>query len=62
VDDGSHRHDDHRASHAVLAPLMGPGGLYFVEDLHATPASVGWLETLGATFHADGRLGLIRTP
>jgi hypothetical protein len=36
LDDGSHRPADQRASFEVLFPLVSDGGLYAVEDLHAS--------------------------
>lgn len=35
IDDGSHRNPDMKASFECLFPLLKPGGLYVVEDLHA---------------------------
>lgn len=36
IDDGSHRCGDVITSFCVLLPLLSEGGLYFVEDLHAS--------------------------
>ena len=36
LDDGSHRPEDQRKSFEVLFPLVSDGGLYAVEDLHAS--------------------------
>jgi demethylmacrocin O-methyltransferase len=35
IDDGSHHNDDMKASFECLFPLLKPGGLYIIEDLHA---------------------------
>jgi hypothetical protein len=35
VDDGSHQNAHVKASFDVLFPLLSPGGIYIVEDLHA---------------------------
>jgi hypothetical protein len=34
IDDGGHRMDQHRVSLDYLFPLVAPGGLYAIEDLH----------------------------
>jgi hypothetical protein len=36
IDDGSHRAADQRISFDTLFPLLSFGGLYMVEDLHAS--------------------------
>jgi len=41
IDDGSHRNRDMKASFEVLFPLLKPGGLYVVEDLHACYTNEG---------------------
>ena len=42
VDDGSHQFPDQAATMALLAPLLGPRGVYVVED-------VPWSDTLAST-------------
>ncbi len=34
IDDGSHKPRDQAAAFDILWPLLEPGGLYFIEDLH----------------------------
>lgn len=36
IEDGSHRHADQQMNLALLMPLLKPGGLYFLEDLHTS--------------------------
>ena len=62
VDDCSHKHADHVASHGILWPRLAAGGWYACEDLHAAPASVDWLKDLGAEFHAEDRLAILHKP
>jgi hypothetical protein len=35
IDDGSHKNEDMMTSFVTLFPLLKPGGMYIVEDLHA---------------------------
>jgi hypothetical protein len=44
IDDGSHHNEDMKASFDFLFPLLKPGGMYVVEDLH----SCYWGETHGS--------------
>lgn len=43
VDDGSHRHQDIQATFECLWPYVAPGGIYAIEDLHATFRTTRWL-------------------
>jgi len=36
IEDGSHMHRDQQLSLALLLPLVRPGGLYVIEDLHSS--------------------------
>jgi hypothetical protein len=38
IDDGSHRHADIVNTFKILYPKLAPGGIYFIEDLHASYA------------------------
>lgn len=49
LDDGSHQSAHIRASLAALFPRLSPGGLYMVEDLHAT-----YWPTFGGGHRAEG--------
>jgi cephalosporin hydroxylase len=62
VDDGGHQHHQHVASWTGLWPHVTAGGVYAVEDLRATPASVPWLTDLGATIECAGQLGVMIHP
>lgn len=35
IDDGSHHNDDMKATFECLFPLLKPGGIYVIEDIHA---------------------------
>ena len=61
VDDGCHRTPAQRASFEALWPALKPGGWYAVEDLHAAPDSIPWLEALGAEFPTP-RLAVLVKP
>lgn len=58
VDDGSHRHEDQMVSLRALAPHTR--GLYFIEDLHATPKTVAWLKASELDFEIFDCLAVIR--
>jgi len=42
IDDGSHRWDHVIRTFDMVFPLLAPGGLYFVEDLHTSYAGDPW--------------------
>lgn len=46
IDDGSHLHEHQRISFETLFPAVRSGGLYAIEDLHASPGAVEFLKGL----------------
>ena len=53
VDDGSHRTVDQMASFRHLMPKVDPRGWYAIEDLHASPATRPWLESLASRYRVS---------
>lgn len=56
IDDGSHRSFDIIRSFVLTYPLLAPGGLYIVEDLHASY----WREYDGGLYHPHSSMTFLK--